>query len=253
MKAVLSANPRRVSDFVLTVIYAGRAFLGFWRPGDLVWTRLLSSPPRYPTFRDVTYHDGKFYAVSTVGQVCVWDHKSSPHAFQLFLIIDREFFLPFREAYVVESSSSGSDELLVVTRNGTDVNGFDVEDLADVVDWSYGVTNFKVLRLDVTKCEWEGITSLGMNAIFVGHGAAKSVLASDFPGVVKPNCIYFTDDCIECYCYHEISESKGRGGGLLGLGGGEDMGTYNLEDGSIERFSDIQSYSFICPPIWIRL
>ena len=29
------------------------------------------------------------------------------------------------------------------------------------------------------------------------------------------------------------------------------MGVYNLEDGHIERFDDVQSFSLISPPAWV--
>ncbi|CAI9094051.1 OLC1v1029702C1 [Oldenlandia corymbosa var. corymbosa] len=230
-RVALSANPSHASSFVLMVIHEWGQFLGFWRPGDLTWT---SIEPGIHHFGDVRFYNGIFYAVDRHGDVWAWDESSSKLKC-VFGTNPRSFIN--RDAYLVESSSG---KLLTITRDGVLLNEED--------DQSYGVNNFKVIQLDVTKCEWEEITCLGNDAIFVGHSSAVAIVASAFPDVIKSNCIYFTDDCWEAYTYREM---LGRGGGRLGLGGGEDMGIYHLEDGSIERFSNIESVSFISPPVWI--
>ncbi|KAL3498489.1 hypothetical protein ACH5RR_041221 [Cinchona calisaya] len=112
--------------------------------------------------------------------------------------------------------------------------------LSDDEEETYGATNFGVIQLDLNKSIWEKVTSLGEKAIFLGHNSAFSVDATSFSGVIKSNCIYFTDDCIEAY-FHTQSQQ----------GGGKDMGIYNLEDGKIERFDNVQSFSLICPPVWV--
>ncbi|KAH0690386.1 hypothetical protein KY290_018621 [Solanum tuberosum] len=43
-KAVLSANPSHTSDYLLMVIEGNARFLGFWRPGDIRWTRVTLLP-----------------------------------------------------------------------------------------------------------------------------------------------------------------------------------------------------------------
>ncbi|CAI9093428.1 OLC1v1028929C1 [Oldenlandia corymbosa var. corymbosa] len=58
----------------------------------------------------------------------------------------------FIKAYLVESSSR---ELLIIIRKEE---------------------GRRVIRLDVRKCQWEEITSLGRDAVFVGHGASMSVV-----------------------------------------------------------------------------
>ncbi|CAI9093994.1 OLC1v1029622C1 [Oldenlandia corymbosa var. corymbosa] len=254
-RAALSANPTHTSDIVVAVIYSAgshsRAFaLAFWRTGDLMWTGIEPTCTNSKYWWDVGFYSGKFFAINARGQVFGWDHGSSSSIVtrnksssshervataNLDLTLDFDILL-YRAAYLLESSSG---ELLVVTRDGVTVE----DD-----DWSYGVTNFKVVRLDLIKCVWEEITTLGLDAIFVGHSLGISVVASAFPDAIKPNCIYFSDDCVEAYSY---SQERGKGGGRLVLGGGEDMGIYNFEDGSIDRFSDIESLSFICPPVWI--
>ncbi|CAI9094200.1 OLC1v1029894C1 [Oldenlandia corymbosa var. corymbosa] len=154
---------------------------------------------------------GKFYAISASGGVCVWD-ESSPFVKvvnETSKVCDgssdktrvarsaqtEDPVLHELEAYLVESSSG---DLLVIIRDRIEC----------VEDWDYGVTNFKVVRLDLTKCEWEEISNLDMDAIFVGHSTATSIVASAFPDVIKANCIYFTGDCFESYTFYD---RHGRG------------------------------------------
>ncbi|KAL3498790.1 hypothetical protein ACH5RR_041522 [Cinchona calisaya] len=68
---------------------------------------------------------------------------------------------------------------------------------------------------------------------------AFCVDATNFPGVIRPDCIYFTDDCTAAYR-------------TTVQGGGKDMGVYSLQHNKIDRFDDIQScFSFIGPPVWV--
>lgn len=85
---------------------------------------------------------------------------------------------------------------------------------------------------------WREKKSLGAKAVFLGDNASISVEASKFPGI-KANCIYYTDDCWESYqCFKRRV--------------GKDMGIYNLEDESQTPFYKGESFSPICPPIWVN-
>lgn len=70
-KVVLSANPSHTPDYVLMVIEGKTERLSFWRPGDLLWTRITKSI-RFGYFSDVIYFNGSFYAITYGGciQVC---------------------------------------------------------------------------------------------------------------------------------------------------------------------------------------
>ena len=78
---------------------------------------------------------------------------------------------------------------------------------------------------------------LGDTTFFLGANSSLSVQACQFPGI-KPNHIYFTDDCFLTYLAYE------EGGGL-------DMGVFNLADGSIQPHYNGVSLSRFCPPTWV--
>ncbi|CAI9093429.1 OLC1v1028930C1 [Oldenlandia corymbosa var. corymbosa] len=231
LTAALSANPSTTCNFVLMAIRNAGQFLGYWKPGNLTWTPIKTSGR---IFSDVAYYNGKFYVLDAIDELWVWDDVAVTH---LHLDnIGHDLVFSAKEAYLVESSNG---ELLVVIRKSRD--------------------EFRVVRLDVRNCQWEEMTSLGKDAVFVGHSVSKSIVASAFPSGIKPNCIYFTEEGMQFRLCYELA-SAGRGGEdmelynliVSGRGGEDDMGVYNLGDGNIDRFRGITSVSnFICPPVWI--
>lgn len=239
-KAVLSASPSETSDYVVMVVHGGGRYLGYWRPGDVSWIGIES---RRGAFSDVNYHNGKFYAISYGGHVWVWDVSAPDHHPTVAknpFSIDPKFkdgtsISRCRLYLLAESSPSaaGNVQLFIVARDGIYVRD----------DGEYGAKKFRVIQLDLTNGRGEEISSLGDRSIFVGHNAAFSVDATtSFPGVIRPNCIYFTDDSIDAY--REAYEDTG-------IGGGRDMGIYDLGDSKFERFGGVQSFSHIGPPVWI--
>ncbi|CAI9117599.1 OLC1v1019009C1 [Oldenlandia corymbosa var. corymbosa] len=208
------------------VIHGGRSFLGFWKPGDANWTNIESYDG---AFCDVSYHNEKFYAINTQGQVWVWDDKRPASQLRVahFLFSVDEQLVSCRIPYLVERV----DGLLLVTRRVNRGYG------------NYKTKNFKMCQLDIAKLSSKRITSLGGDAIFVGDSAAISVPATELErSGIMGNRIYFTDDSWE-----EFFD-----GGRTGRGGGEDMGIYNVEDRTIESFRGCdESLSILCPPVWI--
>ncbi|TXG50434.1 hypothetical protein EZV62_022958 [Acer yangbiense] len=71
-------------------------------------------------------------------------------------------------------------------------------------------------ELDLSTDKWSLVKNLGNRALFLGDNSSFSLDISN----LKPNCIYFIDDCQEVYF-------NGKGG--------KDMGICNLENRSIER------------------
>ncbi|KAH7840766.1 hypothetical protein Vadar_021312 [Vaccinium darrowii] len=206
-KAVLSSCPSGSNNYVLMIIHEGRGFLGYWRCGDKAWTTIQT---RFGAFRDITYYKGQFYAVNTSGKVFVCDIERDPtraHAVggapdEIVPWIQTE-----RHPYIVEWEGN----LLIVVRDG-------------------------FMLKYVGSMAWN--PSKGDNALFLGDNASISVRAAALLGI-KPNCIYYTDDCWPAYI-----EFK--------RGGGRDMGIYNLADGSQTPYFKGESFSSICPPLWVR-
>lgn len=58
-KAILSANPSHTSDYVIMIIEGHYQFLSFWKPGDLLWTRI-RKPVLFPRTSDVVYFNSHF-------------------------------------------------------------------------------------------------------------------------------------------------------------------------------------------------
>ncbi|KAH7840653.1 hypothetical protein Vadar_019799 [Vaccinium darrowii] len=244
-KAVLSSRPcisSKENNYVLMVTYEGCGFLGFWKSGDKAWTTIETHEG---AFHDITYHHGQFYAVNSEGNVFVCDVGGrDPTVAQLCGGIPTEILF-FKRPYIVESTG---EEVLIVVRDGYELE-FD-EDAVEEEDSEfyskdenefkghYGTKEFRVFKVDLSNREWVELQSLGDNALFVGDNASISVQASKFQGI-RPNCIYFTDDCWPGYIWSK-------------RGGGKDMGIYNMEDRSLTPCYKGSSFSRFCPPLWVR-
>ena len=106
----------------------------------------------------------------------------------------------------------------------------------------YMTTGFKILKLESSskvksknEYDWVNVDNLGDQALFVGD-TSMSLSASSFNGC-KANCIYFTDDNVDCYlnCLN---------------GGGYDMGVFSMENGTMKQHYRGKSLSSFAPPVW---
>lgn len=94
----------------------------------------------------------------------------------------------------------------------------------------YSVT-FRACKLDVEGKKVVEVKSIGDYALFLGMSNSISLPAAlDSKHIFKRNCIYFTDDRHQMIDVGEIEV-------------GEDMGVFNLEDGSLTTHY----------PIWVTL
>ncbi|KAK4728878.1 hypothetical protein R3W88_021866 [Solanum pinnatisectum] len=237
-KAVLSANPSHTSDYILMIIEGDFSFFSVWRPGDLSWTRL---PAYNGQISDVVYFNGKFYAVDHRGCIKVWDVAGSKlgeshTVVQLNPCIDDLYYIleSLGSLFVVVQQFVGlwydRDEIpLSLILGGDDEEG--------TISNTYRTKTFLVCKIDLDACKATPTKDLGDRALFLGPNASISVQASQFPGI-KPNHIYFTDNCLSAYLRFE---------GGCGL----DMGVFNLADESIQPHYDGVSLNRICPPIWV--
>ncbi|GKC00654.1 receptor-like protein kinase [Tanacetum coccineum] len=101
---------------------------------------------------------------------------------------------------------------------------------------TYKTKSFKVLAYDLKSGDWSEVKDFGRKTLFVGF--SSSFWTEDTTGVIRGNCIYYTDDE-----WDEYFDSK--------KGGGRDMGIYHLSDGSIEPHFTGESLSHFTPPIWL--
>ena len=222
-KTILSSSPSNGSDFVALVILNQTGDLAFCRKSDDSWT-CLEGAQSYS--EDVIYRRGLFYAVNKFGSIAVCDVSgSSPRV----SIIEMPEQFGGDLQYLAESG----EELLLVTRY-LDLT-YDVE--LDQTNMIYRTTRFQVCRLDWKSPNWEVVRSLDDRALFLGGNLSLSLSSVDFPGC-KGNCIYYTDD----YSEDNYDDSHG---------GEQDLGVFNLEDGSIEPLPCSNFRVRWPPPLWI--
>lgn len=247
-KMALSARPNEVENFVVMLICGSVNYLAFWRPNDRNWNRIET---RKSAYTDVIYHNNssRFYAIDHAGNVVACDVSGpNPAEARVVFRFDRELF-DFKEMYVFEFSSSEKlekDSLVIVTRDNHPDFGDDQD--VELEFPVYGTTEFKVYEVDLSEgghnevaiSPPREIKSLGSRAFFLGQSASMSLEVSSNNPAIKPNHIYFTDDCWFGY----ISNPEG---------GGKDMGVYNLETRTIEPFyeGERQLLSRICPSLWV--
>nr|POE57931.1 f-box protein [Quercus suber] len=237
------------------------------QPGYKAWIDIKCDSRR---FYDITLYKGKFYAVNNRGKVFVC-HIDGDIVFTECITFCKE---PedYIQKYLVESSG----DLLLVSRireGPLEADEFinddfedDIEDVNIHEDESeeeqeqdqeqvrevgqeiiyeipYVTTGFKILKLESSsevksknEYDWVNVDSLGDQALFVGDNSSMSLSASSFNGC-KANCIYFTDDNVDCYpnCLN---------------GGGYDMGVFSMEDGTIKQHYKGKSLSSFAPPVW---
>ncbi|TXG50393.1 hypothetical protein EZV62_022917 [Acer yangbiense] len=164
---------------------------------------------------EVSLASQKFYALDVLGGITALDIKSdnTVEAKQVANLPNGLLLDEFMMKLYLDESAG---KLLVVARNGV----------------QYG----------------DEVRSIGEEPIGEGDNSSLSVEVLDISSL-KPNCIYFTDDCQTSYAVVKFFPE----------GGGRDMGIYNLQDGSIKHIepyfkgrSKCNLYDPITPPMWIE-
>ncbi|KAI4354414.1 hypothetical protein L6164_003276 [Bauhinia variegata] len=223
LKAGLSANPSRTSDFTVFIVY-GTGILAYAKPGDNAWT-ILRKGLRY--FVEAAFYKNKIHGVDVKGRIWVCNNIGDSESESMATMVFRprifgKGYSWIDKAYLVESSG----KLLVVFRSGVQ---------------RHRTHSFQVYELNLSEKSAVQVKDLGDNALFLGNNTSVCVNASKVHGC-EGNCIYFTDDCLHQYFCD----------GCMGLRtGGKDMGVCDLRDGSIKQHFIGESLSNICPPFWV--
>lgn len=224
-KIALSSNPSKDPNFVTLAILADTDGLAYCRSGGDSWIGIENA---FSFSEDVIHFQGLFYAVNIKGEIAICDvNGSSP---QVSIIRP-----PRQTGGDIQYLVGSGDDLFLVTRHLF----LQIEYATGIPESSgYRTKKFDVLRLNRNEPAWEEVRSLGEMALFIGGNSSLSIRASDYPGCVA-NCIYYTDE------YSEFDF-------LDGPCKGNDMGVYNVSDGSIEPLPSFFFYTLQWPPpIWL--
>ncbi|KAL5720817.1 hypothetical protein ACHQM5_013449 [Ranunculus cassubicifolius] len=226
-KAVMSSYNSRTG--IVMAIHGLARHLAFCRPGkDQTWSPLKEDVDG--RFTDITFYQGKFYAVQNGGSVFVVDglDTSSPFV-KLVIASPRDYTLD--KYYLIESLG----EMLWISRTRyIPGGGFDYfeEDPP-----SYKTSDFRVKKLVVDVPKLVDVNDLGDDrALFVGYNDSFSLSTSDNPGC-KGNSIYFTDDNFEEYTDQPF--------------GGHDLGVFHLKYGYVDECYPVDSKLIKPPPVWL--
>ncbi|XP_071695426.1 putative F-box protein At5g60060 [Rutidosis leptorrhynchoides] len=208
------------SSSLVVVLWGCSGKLGFCRrEDDEKWTAVVNGQDAM--FLDITYYKGRIYSFGCNHQIQACDVSRDQNLLATNIVtvstLPKELYGEWREGYLVHKWLSGAyivglengNGLLVVIREGV----YDtIQD--ELCSEIYKTTSFKVFKYDLDNEEWSEVKNLGSKALFVGY-SQSFLMEEDSRGVIKGNCIYFTDDVSELY----LRSVKG---------GGRDMGVYDM-------------------------
>lgn len=206
------------------VIY-DHGWLGLWKPGEEKWTAVTSPADDYC---DIIYHKGCFVALDGGGSIYRCDVDGpTPFEAQVVFEMPERLLEPFGlvQLYLVQSTTGS---LLFVSQ------------WEDFLDFSMSRRRptksyrFHVFEIDLDTQTCTEVMSLENTSLFLGFNSSFS-LEVDEGHVIKPNCIYFTEDYLRLSQFTED-------------GGNTNMGIYHLEDGTIEPHVKGKS----SPLLWIE-
>ncbi|KAL3499360.1 hypothetical protein ACH5RR_038453 [Cinchona calisaya] len=219
-KMVLSSDS---SDFVIMVIFGCCGSLSYWKFGEKSWRNIETNRANH--IRDLTFYDGKFFAINSDGNIYGFD-VLGPNPTEVELITQ----IPEKggQLYIMESSGN----LLVISWPG-------VQLILDEGSHSYTSMNstFELFEVDLVRKTWKEIKNLGGNSAFIGYSSSILVEASKFHGL-KANHIYYA------------------GHGLSTIDGPKLVCIYNLEDDSMESLDVHVASTRSVPPFsrsfWVK-
>ncbi|GKC08299.1 ribonuclease H-like domain-containing protein [Tanacetum coccineum] len=205
--------------------------MGFCRPGDNKWTTV-----GYHNFLcDITYYNRQVYTIDKYSyniQAC--DVHGEDPTTLVYKSSLRDYLYDHKQfvrgvPYIIGLDEGERKMLLVVIRQRMQ-DGYSTFE-------TYKTKRFLLFAYDLKDTTWSRVKDLGKKTLFVGQSSTFWV--EDTTGVIKSNCIYFTDDA-------DLLYNKSRNGG------GRDMGIYHLSNGTIEPHFTGESRSSLTPPIWLE-
>jgi hypothetical protein len=174
-------NNHPSSNIIALAIWEKRAFVFvrarilFWKPGDDEEWKTFDN---WDSVADIISYKGGFLAIDFDGNVTQVDQLiSTTTKVPTRINIDNRYWIQFYftrsiNIYLVESVCG---DVLMVHRR-------------------LGPYDLKVYKLDWERMEWDEMTSLGDEAIFLAPNHSVCIRP---PAESTRNCIYFTDDAIE--------------------------------------------------------
>nr|GEW74290.1 hypothetical protein [Tanacetum cinerariifolium] len=202
------------------VKWRGARKLGFCHIGDSKWTSVVEDNG----VRDITFYNGHVYSFDYDDTIraCNVNGKDPTVLVDVETMPEDVYDQDVYSAYIVGLDDGERKQLLVIIKQKV------------LNDETYMTKSFKVLAYDLESGNWSYVKDFCMKTLFVGY--TSSFWMEDTMGVIKGNCIYYTDDGE--YSYSEK--------------GGRDMGIYHLSNGTIEPHFTGESCSHFTPPIWLQ-
>nr|GEV66686.1 hypothetical protein [Tanacetum cinerariifolium] len=209
---------------LVLVLSGGCRRLGFCHIGDDKWTSVEDS--LHEINHDITFYNGKVYSFDYSKNIRACNLKGKdPAVFVDVAHMPEDVYdQDVKFAYIVGLDDGKRKQLLIILKEGIYYEGGGPET---------PTKSFQVLAYDLESGKWSKVEDLGTKTLFVGYNA--SFWMEDTTGVIKGNCIYYTDDVF----------------GDDDFRGGRDMGIYHLSDGTIEPHFAGESLSILTPPIWL--
>ena len=229
-KLILSSQPEHDQDFMALAIYGERCQLCYYRLGDNGWT---SFQDFGKTLSDATFHEGKIYVVNGRAQLYEFrfDTNTRRIAGGIVPVAPLNYILygDVDTIYVV-----GTPLGLLLVRRELEIEYNEIED-----GFYYETCGFNVYKLsrDEEKMTWLEVNNLGDYILLLGYNTSMCLLPQTITlPDAKGNRIYYTDDK---YAYH-----------FQQFFGGQDVGVFDLEDGSFnELLPDIEQ--LFPAPVWL--
>lgn len=227
-RALLFYDTSAGSYFVV-LIHNPFGQLSYARLGDDKWTWL----PPHSHFDDCIFKDGLLYAVTLRGTVIAFDFSTTVVTTKI--ILDSRACYGNERVYIVEAPWG---DLLQVRRPEIWISELPHKHgckcCATFEETSWNITVYKVCLATRKLVE---INSLDDNVLFLGHNQSLCLRAEEYPHV-KPNHIYFTDDC------KSVSSKCISGCRLI-------IGVYNIQTMSMGEIVSPQLWSKCMAPLWI--